>query len=109
MSIDVESMKLRVIEPPSNDLQCREVYHVPSCQKAFYTVCITQGSYIIYDAITQDPDAMKELRKVEEGLYDVLVGEESLSDFLERIKNDRKLRHYGTSELYAIPLKYVLS
>jgi len=51
---------------------------------------------------------MKELRKVEEGLYDVLVGEESLSDFLERIKDDR-IRHYGTSELYVIPLKYVLS
>lgn len=87
MSIDVESMKLRVIEPPSNDLQCREVYHVPSRQKAFYTVCITQSSYIVYDTITQDPDAMKELRKVEEGLYDVLVGGESLSDFLKKIKD----------------------
>jgi len=35
VSIDVESMKLRVIEPPSNDLQCREVYYVPSRQKPF--------------------------------------------------------------------------
>jgi type IV secretory pathway ATPase VirB11/archaellum biosynthesis ATPase len=92
VNIDVESMKLRIIKPPSNDLQCREVYYAPSRQKAFYTICITRDSYIVYDTVTQDPDAMKELHKIEEGLYDVLVGEESLSDFLERVKDDR-IRH----------------
>ena len=92
MSIDLESVKLKILRPPSTKLMCTETYKVPSAEKPLYTVCITGDSYIVFDTIIQDPVVMKELSKIEERLYDVLVGEESLVDLLEGIKDER-IRH----------------
>jgi len=93
MSIGLESIKLRLIKPPSHDLQCVERYAVPSVQKPLYRVCITKNSfYVVYDAVVEDSEALRKVTRVEEELYDVLVGEESLPDFLSRL-GDERLRH----------------
>ena len=92
MSIDLENVKLKVIKPPATKLECIETYSVPSAKKPLYTVCITRDLYIVFDTIVQDPVAMRELSKIEEKLYDVLVGEESLIDLLERI-SDERIKH----------------
>jgi hypothetical protein len=39
----------------------------------------------VYDAVVEDPEVLKKVSRVEEELYDVLVGEESLPDFLSRL------------------------
>jgi flagellar protein FlaI len=92
VGIDFESVKLKILKPPSTKLACTETYSVPSKQKPLYTVCIASGSYIVFDTIVQDSLAMSEASKVEEKLYDVLVGEESLVDLLERI-SDERIKH----------------
>jgi len=86
LDIGLERIKLKLIKPPSRDLQCVERYAVPSVQKPLYRVCITKnGSYVVYDAVVEDPEVLKKVSRVEEELYDVLVGEESLPDFLSRL------------------------
>jgi type IV secretory pathway ATPase VirB11/archaellum biosynthesis ATPase len=92
VSIDFEAVKLKVLKPSTTKLPCIETYSVPSQQKPLYTVCITQGSYMVFDTIVQDPVAMREVSRIEEKLYDVLVGEESLVDLLEKI-SDERIKH----------------
>jgi hypothetical protein len=41
MSIDLESIKLRLLSPPAGELKCVERYIVPSPQKPLYSICIT--------------------------------------------------------------------
>ena len=89
MSIDIESVRLKLLRPPDTELICIEKYYVPSPQKPLYTVCITKDSYIVYDTIALDSTATRNLSKIEERLYDVLVGEESLEDLLEEIRDER--------------------
>jgi len=92
VGIDSGVVKLRLLEPPSAEPSCVERYTVPSPQRAFYHVCITGDAYVVYDAIALEPKSSKLLAKVEERLYDVLVGEESIADLLEDIKDER-VRH----------------
>ena len=92
MSIDFGEVKLKILKPSSKELSCIDLYNTPSHQKPLYTVCITEGLYIVFDSIIQDPGAIKEISKIEERLYDVLVGEESIIDLLEEIKDER-LKH----------------
>ena len=89
MSIDLESVKLKLLRPPAAELSCIERYTIPSAQRQLYVVCITRDTYIVYDTITLDPEALKNLPKIEEKLYDVLVGEESLTDLVEEIEDER--------------------
>ena len=89
MSIDLESIKLKLLKPPVTELSCIEKYNIPSPQRQLYVVCITEGNYIVYDVVTLDPMALKNLSKIEERLYDVLVGEESLTDLLDEVKDER--------------------
>ena len=71
------------------DRSCIERYTIPSAQRQLYVVCITGDIYIVYDTITLDSEVLKSLSKIEERLYDVLVGEESLADLLEEVKDER--------------------
>ena len=89
MSIDIESIKLKLLKPPATELSCIERYTIPSTERQLYLVCITRDTYIIYDIIVLDSEALKNLSKIEKRLYDVLVGEESFTDLLEEIKDDR--------------------
>jgi type IV secretory pathway ATPase VirB11/archaellum biosynthesis ATPase len=89
VSIDLESIKLKLLKPPVTELSCIEKYSIPSPQRKLYVVCITEGNYIVYDVVTLDPVALKNLSKIEERLYDVLVGEESLTDLLDEVKDER--------------------
>ncbi|MCC6054811.1 MAG: type II/IV secretion system ATPase subunit [Thermosphaera sp.] len=92
MSIDLESIKLRLLTPPAGELKCVERYIVPSPQKPLYSICITGSTYVVWDSVAEDPVAVNELPRIEEKLYDVLVGDESLVDLIEEIKDER-LKH----------------
>lgn len=92
MAIELESLKLKILRPPPIESKCIEKYLVPSPEKPFYTVCITRDQYIIWDTVSTDPVASREIPVIEERLYDVLVGDESLLDLIESIRDER-LRH----------------
>ena len=108
MSIDLESIKLRLLTPPASELKCVERYIVPSPQKPLYSICITGSTYVVWDSVAEDPVAVNELPRIEEKLYDVLVGDESLVDLIEEIKDER-LKHIVEREYMGYgALEYVL-
>ncbi|MGC8983266.1 MAG: type II/IV secretion system ATPase subunit [Desulfurococcaceae archaeon] len=92
MALLEERIKLGLLEPPVEKVECIDEYSVGPPGRAFYVVCISRGRYLVYDAIAGDPSARRELKKLEKRLYDVLVGEESITDLLDRVKDER-LRH----------------
>lgn len=99
MAIELESLKLKILRPPPIESKCIEKYLVPSPEKPFYTVCITRDQYIIWDTVSTDPVASREIPVIEERLYDVLVGDESLLDLIDaHIPLDSS--EQASSELY---------
>jgi type IV secretory pathway ATPase VirB11/archaellum biosynthesis ATPase len=92
VGLSLEDVKLRVLRPPSNELSCVERYAIPTPQKPLYYVCITGDMYVVYDSISTERGLPEILAKVEERLYDVLVGEESIADLLESVRDER-VRH----------------
>lgn len=91
MSLGLD-IKLRILNKPEVDYECKERYSIPRGSEPLYYVCITADMYIIYDALVTDPRSVEELKKLEEKLYDIIVSEYSLIDKLIEIK-DPKLRH----------------
>jgi len=92
VGLSLEAVKLRVLRPPSNELNCVERYAIPTPQKPLYYVCITGDMYVVYDSISTERGLPEVLARVEERLYDVLVGEESIADLLESVRDER-VRH----------------
>lgn len=108
MSIKFD-VKIKLLWKPVNTDNCEEEYFIPSKNKPLYIVCINNGNYIVYDAVVRDPQAMEEIRKLEEKLYDFIVGEKSLVDLLDSIQ-DTRLKHiierqfigYGVLEAFLL-------
>ncbi|MEM4869903.1 MAG: type II/IV secretion system ATPase subunit [Desulfurococcaceae archaeon] len=90
MPVEIE-IKLRLLEKP-NDLSCAVEYSVPSSEEPLYRVCISNNLYVIYDVAVMDEKFIKEIEKLRDKLYDVIVGDVSISDFLDRIR-DPRLKH----------------
>ncbi|MEM0368534.1 MAG: ATPase, T2SS/T4P/T4SS family, partial [Desulfurococcaceae archaeon] len=88
MSIKLD-IRIRLLEKPRNIVNCSEKRLIPSRSKPLYIVCLTDDYYIIYDAIVDDKQALNELRKIEAKLYDVVIGEKSFIDLLDKISDIR--------------------
>ncbi|MEM1773417.1 MAG: type II/IV secretion system ATPase subunit [Desulfurococcaceae archaeon] len=91
MSIKLD-IRIKLLEKPRNIVNCSEKRLIPSRSKPLYIVCLTDDYYIIYDAIVDDKQALNELRKIEAKLYDVVIGEKSFIDLLDKI-SDIRLKH----------------
>lgn len=91
MSINLD-IRIKLLEKPQGIINCEEKYFIPSQNKPLYVACITKEYYTIYDAIIDDNQALSELKKIEEKLYDVVAGERSFIDLLDRI-TDVRLKH----------------
>lgn len=98
MSYGIE-VKLRLLEKPWGDYKCIQEYTLPRSGDPLYYVCITSSNqYVVYDSVVVDPGLVKKVAELEDMFYDVLVGEESFVDWLEKIENP-KLRHIVERQL----------
>ncbi|MEM4487746.1 MAG: type II/IV secretion system ATPase subunit [Desulfurococcaceae archaeon] len=89
MKIDI---KLRILEKPGRIDNCIDQYTIPRAGPALYQVCIADNIYIVYDHILTDSKYVEDILKLEEELYDTIVGETPLAEKISKI-NDPRLRH----------------
>jgi len=86
-------VKVKLLEQPSEGVECTEEYTIPRSGEPLYYVCISAGRYIVYDAITREQRLLRELSRIEDKLYDLIVGEEPFVESIEKIAVDPRLRH----------------
>lgn len=88
--------KPRLLLPPQN-VSCDEVYSLYKDGVELYKVCISEGTYIVYDAFCDNMKCLEHdhLREI---LMDIAISEEPLEKGLEQIK-DLRLRHLVERQL----------